>query len=143
MDTSPSFFSGVQGSALDQTTKASPWSENLQTFFGLDTNCFFKPPEKKTKKSSFESCPFWSAGECLCKEAVMITVRLQCLVLRRYGVEDANWSHPIFQPVTSAATILAARNFFPLPRPRGLVRARRWCCEKLLGAQTLHIVRRK
>ena len=39
--TSPSFFSGVQGSALDQTTKASPWSENLQTFFGWDTNCFF------------------------------------------------------------------------------------------------------
>ena len=29
---------------------------------------------------------------CLCQEAVMITVRLQCLVLRRYGVEDANWS---------------------------------------------------
>ena len=27
---------------------------------------------------------------CLCQEAVMITVRLQCLVLRRYGVEDAN-----------------------------------------------------
>ena len=32
--TSLSFFFGVQGSALDQTTKASPWSENLQTFFG-------------------------------------------------------------------------------------------------------------
>ena len=41
----------------------------------------------------------------------MITIRLQCLVLRRYGVEDANWSHPIFPPVTTA-TILAARNFF-------------------------------
>ena len=63
----------------------------------------------------------------------MITIRLQCLVLRRYGVEDANWSHPIFPPVTTA-TILAARNFFPPPRPRGLVRAKRWCCEELLGA---------
>ena len=51
---------------------------------------------------------------CLCKEAVMIIVRLQCLVLRRYGVEDSNWSHPIFPPVTTA-TILAARNFFPPP----------------------------
>ena len=49
----------------------------------------------------------------------MITVRLQCLVLRRYGVEDANWSHPIFPPVTTA-TILAARNLFPPPRPRGV-----------------------
>ena len=38
--TSPSFFSGVEGSALDQTTKA-PWSENLQIFLGLDTNWFF------------------------------------------------------------------------------------------------------
>ena len=53
-------------------------------------------------------------GACLCKEAVMIIIRLQCLVLRRYGVEDANWSHPIFPPVTTA-TILAARNFFPPP----------------------------
>ena len=46
---------------------------------------------------------------CLCKEAVMVTGRR--LVLRSYGVEDANWSHPIFPPVTTA-TILAARNFF-------------------------------
>ena len=44
----------------------------------------------------------------------MIIVRLQCLVLRRYGVEDANWSHPIFPPVTTA-TILAARNLFSPP----------------------------
>ena len=58
-------------------------------------------------------------GACLCKEAVMITIRLQCLVLRRYGVEDANWSHPIFPPVTTA-TILAARNFFHHHDPGGL-----------------------
>ena len=49
----------------------------------------------------------------------MIIVRLQCLVLRRYGVEDANWSHPIFPPVTTA-TILAARNFFHHHDPGGL-----------------------
>ena len=48
----------------------------------------------------------------------MITERLQCLVLRRYGVEDANWSHPIFPPVTTA-TILAARNFFSTTMTQG------------------------
>ena len=66
---------------------------------------------------------------------------VQCLVLRRYGVEDANWSHPIFPPVTTA-TILAARNFFHHHDPGGLprVRAKRWCCEKLLGAHKPYMV---
>ena len=35
------YFSGVEGSALDQTIKEKPWSknlQNLQTFLGLDTS---------------------------------------------------------------------------------------------------------
>ena len=70
---------------------------------------------------------------CLCQEAVMITVRLQCLVLRRYGVEDANWSHPIFPPVTTA-TILAARNLFPPPRPRGVCQSQALVLRKAPGS---------
>ena len=63
----------------------------------------------------------------------MITVRLQCLVLRRYGVEDANWSHPIFPPVTTA-TILAARNLFPPPRPRGVCQSQALVLRKAAGS---------
>ena len=70
---------------------------------------------------------------CLCQKAVMITVCLQCLVLRRYGVEDANWSHPIFPPVTTA-TILAARNLFPPPRPRGVRQSQALVLRKAPGS---------
>ena len=63
----------------------------------------------------------------------MITIRLQCLVLRRYGVEDSNWSHPIFPPVTTA-TILAARNLFPPPRPRGVCQSQALVLRKAPGS---------
>ena len=63
----------------------------------------------------------------------MITVRLQCLVLRRYGVEDANWSHPIFPPVITA-TILAARNLFPPPRPRGVCQSQALVLRQATGS---------
>ena len=36
---------------------------------------------------------------CVCKEAVMITVRLQCLVPRRFGVEDANYDGRLLLPI--------------------------------------------
>jgi hypothetical protein len=33
--------------------KASRWSENFQTFFGLDTNCFLIIPRKKLEISRY------------------------------------------------------------------------------------------
>ena len=74
---------------------------------------------------------------CVCKEAVMITVRLQCLVPRRFGVEDANYDGRLLLPILRHEkwVILHVRNCPPFlllrvkeRERRVAVRRRCQCC---------------